>query len=149
MDIGEAFFSSKNEPFKFAAGNLLPYSLAEFRQIDTAIARVPALRRVISCRAASGTRAGLGLDLLHSPDAAQRVSGALLIRGPDARRALKSSVPPFAFSSGFLLGLQNLPALVHAGFQIEVMRTAQTKRRSACPGSAFYLTSWSEFGRKI
>jgi hypothetical protein len=38
MDIGEAFFSSKNEPFKFAAGNLLPYSLAEFRQIDTAIA---------------------------------------------------------------------------------------------------------------
>jgi len=48
MDIGEAFFSSKNEPFKFVAGNLLPYSLAEFRQIDTAIAWVPALRRVIS-----------------------------------------------------------------------------------------------------
>src|SRR3977135_1525931 len=27
--------------------------------------------------------------------------------------------------AGFLLGLQNLPALVHAGFQIEVVRTAQ------------------------
>src|SRR3954452_5823630 len=29
------------------------------------------------------------------------------------------------FPSGFLLGLQNLAALVHAGFQIEVVRTAQ------------------------
>src|SRR6266404_2804982 len=27
--------------------------------------------------------------------------------------------------SGFLLGLENLPALIHAGLQIEVMRTAQ------------------------
>src|SRR6202042_3676555 len=27
--------------------------------------------------------------------------------------------------SGVLLGLENLPALVHAGLQIEVMRTAQ------------------------
>src|SRR4249920_1469967 len=27
--------------------------------------------------------------------------------------------------SGFLLGLQNLPALVHAGLQIKVVRTAQ------------------------
>ena len=47
MDIGEAFFSSKNEPFKFVAGNLLRYSLAEFTQIDATFAWVPAPRRVI------------------------------------------------------------------------------------------------------
>ena len=32
MDIGEAFFFEQERTARFAAGNLLPYSLAEFRQ---------------------------------------------------------------------------------------------------------------------
>src|SRR4051812_43850221 len=59
MDIGEAFFSSKKRTLRFATGNLLPYSLAEFRQA-LPVRLVPALHRVTSCRNASGTRGGAG-----------------------------------------------------------------------------------------
>src|SRR5450755_622657 len=80
MDIGGAFFFEQERTVRFATGNLLPYSLAEFRQ--------------------AANRGGPGA-------------------APEARA---SGLPPV---SGFLLGLQNLPALVHAGLQIEVVRAAQ------------------------
>src|SRR5437899_10981780 len=85
MDIGEAFLSKQARTIRSAAGNLLPYSLAEFRP--------PAI---------DGSGSVLAFRL--SPDA-QRIPGPTALR--------------------FLLGLQNLAALVHAGLQIEVVGTAQ------------------------
>src|SRR5262245_50638366 len=41
------------------------------------------------------------------------------------RREAPYASQPQASCSGFLLGLQHLPALVHAGLEVEMVRTAQ------------------------
>src|ERR1700733_10388630 len=65
---------------------------------------------------------------------ARREKASDLTRWPNSGRAYQSSpvnqglfvrICSHLPGSGFFLGLQHLPALVHAGLQIEVMRTAQ------------------------
>src|SRR6202171_2190142 len=82
---------------RFAAGNLLPYSLTEFRPtLPNAWVRLcVASWSLCSGRAKRGPgyaapRPGhepiLGFVFRHSPDAGPRASGALLIRGPNSLR---------------------------------------------------------------
>src|SRR6266436_6238398 len=119
MDIGEAFLSSKREPSgprqetcyltRYSGRHCPPRGsrlcVASFHAAPRP-EHVPTLFR-------------------RSPDAAQRVSGALLIRAHMRARWSLARSKPRSLSSGILLGLQNLAALVHAGLQIEVVGTAQ------------------------
>src|SRR5882724_6395764 len=110
MDIGEAFFFKPKRAIQLAAGNLLPrspYSTlcgSALRHVTPAVARVRDTSRSLTfpgcCAARNRDRSG----------------------GPNAERG---GSPPASPLSGFLLGLEDLAALVHAGLQVEVVRTAQ------------------------
>ena len=125
------FFSSKRTK-AFSGGPFgprrKPSYLTRWPKSGTRHRVVAALGGVVS--AASRTRARLQLVVGLAGCCAVRVrcganvqSGSKL--GRDGREPVANPARFRQDSSGFLLGLQNLPTLVHAGFQIEVMRTAQ------------------------